>query len=541
MSLLLPLWLAACNGPDEGPHGGTTPDPTGDTAEAALAVAIEVTIPSAAAPLVRRLHVEAEVPVAVEARWTSGDHEAGVGFAAASVQDHLLLGWRAGRDYTLWVTATAADGRTTTVSVPVETEALPAHFPSATVRTVAEGREPGHTLIPMRSSGSPVPRELAVVFDEAGEICFWLDVGDVMLDVSEIDGGLQVLMGDLPGRIAEYGWDGILRARYELGPVPGAVQVDATWARSFHHDAIRVPGEPDRIVALGKYPLPVPDYPSSYDDPLPTEQRIVTDDVIVDFRTDGTVLRELRLSEIVSVGRIGYDSLGVTVDGWADWAHTNAVLWDDGDYVVSLRHQDAIVKVGSEGGVRWILGYPENWPAELAARRLTAVGDLRWPYHPHAPRFGPDGPNGERTLVLFDNGNHQAAPWTGVPPIDDPALLQSRVVQFSIDEDAGTVRQDWAFDAPAGGRLFSEAVGDATVMGNGHVLSVWGYLERLPDGTPNATAGLGDTSVRVIELDRSSVSEVEELYLWTARGANARGWTGYRASRIGSLYGRAVD
>lgn len=529
-------WLLACKGDDDGPVVTDTGD-----APAALIATATVSIPSASAPLVRSLHVEAEVPVTASARWVSDDQEVAVAFDdLAAVQDHLLLGWRAGRTYTLTVTLTAGDGRTAIVPLEVATDPLPAHFPVGTVRRVAGVRQPGHTLIPMRAGQGPFPRELAVVFDEDGEICFWLDVQDVMLDVFEADDGLLVLLGDLPGYIVDYGWDGIERGRYTLGSgsLPSTV-VNAAFARSFHHDVIRV--DAGHYVALGKYPLPVPDYPADYDDPLPTAARMVTDDVIVDFRSDGTVTNELRMSEVLSVHRIGYDSLGTTVDGWADWAHTNAVLWDDGDYVVSVRHQDAIVKLDPAGTVRWILGYPENWPSALAAKRLQPVGDVQWPYHPHAPRFGPDGPNGERTLVLFDNGNHQAAPWTGIPPVTDPDLLQSRVVQFTIDEEAGTVRQDWAFDAPAGGRLYSEAVGDATVMPNGHVLSVWGLLDRLPDGTPNTVAGVGENSVRVIELDRDSVSEVEELYLWNEVSVNPRGWTGYRASRIPSLYGRVSD
>lgn len=529
---------------DDGPTG--TPSDTGTPADP-VTVALTVSTPTAEAPLVRTLHTEVTgsggAQVTVSARWESPDHVVDVAFpAGGDVQDHLLLGFRAGRSYTLTVTAALADPdpRAGTATTTVDTDPLPAHFPRATVSAGAGAAEPGHTLLPMRSFGVGDDGELAIVFDEQGEVCFWLDVGDVMQDVRETDDGLLALIGDTDGRLVSYGWDGVARATYSVGP--GGLPV--TEAKLLHHDAVVVPGEPDHLVALGRETMAVPDYPADYDDPVPTAPRAVADDVIVDFRTDGTVIRETRLSELLSVHRIGYDSLSTTVDGAADWAHANAVLWDDGAYVVSLRHQDAIVKLDPvSGAIRWILGHPDNWSPELAALRLQPVGDVRWTYHQHGPHLGPVGPTGERSLVVFDNGNWQAAPWTGVPPVVDPDELQSRVAMFAIDEEARTVREVWSFDAPDGGRLFSEAVGDADMLPGGHVLSTWGFLDRLPDGTSTVAAGLGARTVRVIELDPGAPADqaqVSELYLWTDRADNDQGWTGYRADRIPSLYGRVV-
>jgi hypothetical protein len=106
------------------------------------------------------------------------------------------------------------------------------------------------------------------------------------------------------------------------------------------------------------------------------------------------------------------------------------------------------------------------------------------------------------------------------------------------------VRQDWEFRTPGGGRLFSNAVGDADPQPNGHVTSTWGLLDRQPDGTANTALGLGENTVRVIELDPTdpaSVVEVQTLHLFTEASGNDRGWTGYRSVRIPALTGRAVD
>jgi hypothetical protein len=523
------IWLLACN-PD--------PEP--------IELSVDLSIPNpATAPLVRQLHAEASGPVTLTASWTSGDHTVEVAFEdSAAVQDHLLLGWRPGRSYAVTVTATSADGATRSVELDVTTDALPAHFPQAEVIPGTGERAPGHTLIPMDSFLPQVtPSGVVIVFDEEGEICYWLDLGDFVLNAFEWDGGLLALVGEEKSRLVRYDWDGTPLKTWSIADDTADVHIGATWADTLHHDVQPFPDDPTRFAALSRFGLEVPDYPASYDDPALTAPEVVAIDTLLVFDDQGVVSTEVRLDELVPLDRIGFDSLEDTFEGRADWAHSNAIVHDGDDFLVSLRHQDAIVKIDPAANeIEWILGYPENWTADLEAKRLQPVGELRWPYHQHGPRLLPtDGPNGERRLVVFDNGNWQAAPYTGEPPVTDERQLRSRVVQFTIDEQAKTIRQDWQFDSPSGGRLFVEAVGEADPLPNGHVLSAWGLLFTLPDGTPNAEAGLADRSVRIIEIDPETVTEVEQLYVSTPRAANSKGWTGYRSDRIPSLYGRVVD
>src|SRR5687768_5412022 len=102
------IWLLACN-----------PDPEPVSPE----LTVELSTPNpTTAPLVRQLHAEASEPVTLTASWTSGDHTVEVGFdQSAEAQDHLLLGWRPGRTYAVTVTATTADGGTTSVELDVTT------------------------------------------------------------------------------------------------------------------------------------------------------------------------------------------------------------------------------------------------------------------------------------------------------------------------------------------------------------------------------------------------------------------------------------
>jgi Arylsulfotransferase (ASST) len=540
------VWL----GCGESSSGDTSSDPavTSTQPPNAVALQVELTTPETV-PLARWLHAEADRPVSLSVSWTADDHQVDAAFITEAVaHDQLLLGFRGGHTYELVVTATAADGAVGEARLTVETEAIPAYFPQGEVIAGVGERTPGQTLLPMHTYADKQYTDLILVFDEEGQIVYWLDTGDFLLDVREWQGGLLALVGSSVGRAVHYGWDGEVLGSWACAgpgdlPNAGDVTLNTAFAQHFHHDVTPYPSDPTRLVGLGRYPVDVADYPASYDDPVATVQRSVANDVFVIYDTvTGKVLDEILANDLLPRYRIGYGSLDTTIEGWADWAHANSVVHDGDDFVVSFRHQDVIAKIDPQGrAFRWILANHDNWPMEYDPFLLTPIGDLRWPWHTHAPRVAPDGPNGETVITVFDNGNFQSSPWTGVPPAGAP---HSRVVQYSVDEAAMTVRQDWFFDSPSGGLLFSEAVGDADPLPSGNVLGVWGLLFDLPTGESNASAGLGDRAVRVVEIDPadpSQVQEVEQLYISVPRASNFSGWTGYRAERIPSLEGRVVE
>lgn len=521
------LWLVSCDAGSRRP----------------LELDVQVSQPTEQAPLVRRIHTESRVPVALEVSWTTNEHSASAAFTTSSeVHDHVLLAFRSDRTYTLTVTATAADGRVATVDQSVTTEPMPSHFPRSELTAGPGQREPGDTLVPMHSFIQvAVPTDIAAVWDSEGELVYWLDTEDFIYDVLEYEGGLLALIGEIDNRLVRYAWDGTVLESWAVGEnADPYVSVSSAVADKFHHDVGVSLTATDRFLGIGRKGGKVPEYPASYDDPTLVAPRIVALDAVLEFDTGGKVSRELAIDTLIPLDRIGYLSLSTTVEGWADWAHANAVFEDEsGNWIVSLRHQDVIVKIDPDTSeVVWLLGNHSNWPAELQDKLLTPVGELRWPYHTHGPELAARGPDGEVQIVVFDNGNYQASPYTDEEALEDPF---SRVVQFAIDEEDMTVRQVWSFENPSGGRLFSEAVGNASSLPGGNVLSSWGFLDKLPDGTQNGDAMLGDRSVRVIEIDPTTVDQVEELYLYSPVTENQRGWTGYRARRIPPLAGRVVD
>ena len=58
-----------------------------------------------------------------------------------------------------------------------------------------------------------------------------------------------------------------------------------------------------------------------------------------------------------------------------NWAHVNSVDYDptDDSIILSSRHQSAIIKIGRDKKVKWILASPEGWKKPWADKLLAPV------------------------------------------------------------------------------------------------------------------------------------------------------------------------
>lgn len=89
----------------------------------------------------------------------------------------------------------------------------------------------------------------------------------------------------------------------------------------------------------------------------------------------------------------------------------------DGGILVSLRHQDCVIKIRRNGELARILGDPSGRRGQAA--KLLKVGGGRPVYRQHDPSFAANG-----DLMLFDNGTAGAAPPAPERPIAGaPRLL----------------------------------------------------------------------------------------------------------------------
>jgi hypothetical protein len=314
-----------------------------------------------------------------------------------------------------------------------------------------------------------------------------------------------------------------------IGPegTDSAITVPGTVA--FHHELVDLPD--GTHVVLDRQPVRVDDYPGSYTDPT-----VRLDDVevgverLVHFDDAGGVIDMISMDEIYDLGRIGYGSLIEDPYG-LEWVHHNAVLYDAAHdaWILSSRHQDAIASVDrTTHALRWLVAPDVNWAPAESDLVLRPEGPFVQPYHQHAPQFSPTG-----SLLVFDNGNARADPWTGVPQDADPNSIATELV---IDEGTGTVRQPWSFEPPDA-PIWSGAMG--SVLGlpiTGNRLIDYAYVASV-GGVNNAEMGLADTSVRLVEVAMpDEVVWDVRLYLYQSEADPVPGLWAYRAERIPQLY-----
>jgi arylsulfate sulfotransferase len=452
-----------------------------------------------------------------------------------------VVGMKHGVATTIRVIARDAAGNESVYGGPIVFPArfLPTSFPPLSVQLVDPARrEPGYTLFTARS-GAVI---WMIVLDVDGDVVWYF--------YSPATGGPNVeLMPD-----GNFLWS---RDRHAVeltrlgnpihlwyparvdggaGAEPGAILVDTD---SFHHELTLLPeGQDADFLALSSELRVYDGFPIDEVDPTMTADGVnVVGDVIVEFKRDGTLVRETKLLDVLDPFRMCYDSLNTFWSGpesiynavspgivTRDVFHANAVTidWSDDTYVVSCRHQDAFVKITRDTGqIVWIHGAHERWNPPWDQYLLTPVGDeFEWQFHQHAVEVNPFG-----NFVMFDNGN-----WRAIPPAPGQTLEQSysRAVEFHVDPVAMTTSELWSFGGPPGApdHIFSRFLGDADSQPMDNVLVVNGGIYEV--GVP-ATYG------QIIELTRTR-PPVEVFRAEVHDPANVRSWTIYRAERIPTLY-----
>lgn len=152
-----------------------------------------------------------------------------------------------------------------------------------------------------------------------------------------------------------------------------------------------------------------------------------------------------------------------------DWTHTNAVIYspDDGNIIVSMRHQNWLVKVDyangtGAGDILWKLGEGGDFTLQ------GGTDPTDWQYAQHGPSFFSQNTTGVFSLGVMDNGNDRIFPSgvtcgsSGAPP-----CLYSTVPVWRIDETAKTATLTFHDILPSS--LYNYFGGNTEQLANGDV------------------------------------------------------------------------
>jgi arylsulfate sulfotransferase len=488
--------------------------------------------PNPDAPLAATLSLETERPTRLTVVVSDGVHlwpHTYDGYRTS--HDQLVLGFYPNAEHAVEVTVSDETGVEWTYPghLTGQTPPLPVAFPAieTTTRQLAN-MEPGVTLFSLREGLTDAG--YAVIVDPDGDVVwYWhsplapidlrrMSTGNLLLNVT---GHRTILELDMLGN-AVHEWR---TEPDDSATLPSGVARLATPAT--HHEVYE---SATSFLTLSLEVQSVAGYPTSETDLTPrTELVNVGGDVVVEFARDGTILDQWSMLDMLDPTRVGYGSFGrlqttALAEDCLDWSHGNAVIPDlrDDTFIVSLRHQDAVVKFNRNGEIVWILGPHENWVAPFQPYLLTPVAGVGgepvdewfWPYHQHAPMITPAG-----TILLFDNGWGRTSPPDPAPP---RAEQFSRAVEYAVDDANLEIRQVWEYGTHLVDRIRSGSVGDADLLTDSdNVLVTFGWLGPTDDAA---------VAARLREVTHTTPANlVFELVVHNRSHV-------YRAERLPSLY-----
>ena len=510
---------------------------------------LSIITPNETVPLARVVEFTTRAPALATVTVADGSREWTVPTPESPSVEHSvpIIGMRPATTYTVTVAIRggADDEQIGTVTATFDTAPLPENFPPIELKVSDPSRmEPGLTVFPVSrwyAGGQDIGFGLVVAVDESGEVVWYYRADHMVSDLNFTERGTiqyqsrrSLVEMDALGNIIETWYASGLVDQVPDGTVPVATDL-------FHHVITELPS--GELLTLGTETRTFEDFPLSTADPQNERGRAtLVGDTAIQFRRDGSITQEWNLLDILDPYRLGHDSLGGFYDhndyahvvgGTKDWSHANGVIVDprDGNLIISVRHQDAVVKVDrATGQLIWILGDHDGWTGRWRQYLLKPEGDLVWPYHQHSPTITSWG-----TLLLYDNGNYKS-----IPPRErrDPLQNYSRVVEYEIDEEKMTIRQVWAYGEGEDERFYTTFLGDADPLPlTGNILVTAGGFVFDAEGLPIDSPSAGWHRSHILEVSRANPPEtVFEIVLDEGMGVETRGWSVYRAARWERLY-----
>jgi len=263
----------------------------------------------------------------------------------------------------------------------------------------------------------------------------------------------------------------------------------------FHHDFVVLPN--GHVVILANVLQP------SSNGPAKSGTQNVAGDALVDLDT--------QFNPVWVWNSFDHLDLSRRPMGFPDWTHSNSILYtDDGNLLLSIRHQNWVVKLdyangAGSGNVIWRLGPGGDF------KLLNGNDPQDWFYAQHSPNFIGARSSGVFSMILMDNGDDRVvSPGNACNGTSEPNCYTT-VLVFSIDEAARTATLTFHKIFPP--EQYSFWGGSANPLANGN-------YEFDLCAQPNTTSEINEV-----------LPTGELVWKMTSTGANF-----YRGNRIPSLY-----
>lgn len=512
--------------------------------------------PNSSAPLAAVVRFCTDEPTETVLHISDGEHRWTLTYGPDSdPEDGLpVVGMRPDRTHTIEVVVRDEHGNVRecpraleykTPPLPQEVEAFP------DIKTTVHEKaamEPGLTLFnPRRRVPGETVSEfnknfgLLVAIDAQGQVVWYYRTDSRISDFQFLENG-NIAYITTDNRLTEIDLLGnVQRQWYAAGRPEGEGDGTPVDTLTFHHSFYQMPD--GNFLILGTDRRKIEDYyTSEWDADAPREDQWVMGDEIVEFRPDGEVVWRWNAFEHMDPRRIGYLTFSGYWKrrGWpktVDWSHANNVeyLADEDAVLCNFRLQSAVVKIDREtGDIPWIAGEHSGWPERLQDRLLELKDADRWFWHQHDAKFTERG-----TLLVFDNDNFEARPFDEPEP---PAEIHSRIAEYRVDEQKGTLRWVWTSEQPDAPQHASWAMGSVQYLPEkDNVLAGYGFMilpEDLKEMTWKTRLSFKGWT-RTAEYSHTDPPEpVWEMRLRSREPEGPIGWTCFGAARTSRLLSR---
>src|SRR4029077_971907 len=433
---------------------------------------------------------------------TTWAREAPVGGGSVSI---LVAGMCASTTYHMQAVVQLPNGqRVVDADHLFTTGDLPADLaPNITVAEAAQASAaPGVELLDLVTS--PQNELVALATDLGGNVIWYykLNPEEIPHAVKPLPNGhMLVLSFGATNEVREIDLAGNVVYRLSITDVAqGLSAIGASFQTlgSLHHDILKLPN--GHLIILATYTQTFTDQPGF---------STVTGDALVDWDPQ-------ERAPVWTWSTFDHIPLAHAPLSNSDWTHANAVIYspDDGNLILSMRHQNWIVKINYENGVGdglilLHLGHGGDFSLP------NGEAPMEWNYAQHFPTvLGPNSA-GIFQLMFFNNGNYRLVDTANnVCGTAGFAQCYSSVPIFELNEYANTARVPWEYNLSP---HYSLCCGNASELANGDIE----YNVALDVNTPNQSY--------IQEVTQEQAPQL----VWQL---NVTGQLIYRGFRIPSLY-----